>query len=315
MINTDVKISGGGYVAEFRSDLGGNCYRLCHEASGAELLRTPENEEELFKSIFLYGNAILFPPNRIRGGEFEFEGRRYRFPVNEKRTGCHLHGELYKMPFKVSELCCDRVVFEFVANAGEYLSFPHAFSVKRSYELGEGGLCETVEVTNLSEENMPFMLAFHTTFNAPFMPGSKTENCYMKVGVGCEHLRDGNYLPTLEYVGDRERERALSSGDYNVASGALSAFYNATSATSYVIDRSRGTAISYSASDEYGYRMLWVKEGGAFAVIEPQTCAIDCFHLEEPAEKKGIISIAPGGCVKLSTEFSLIGAEDIKPNF
>ena len=306
MINTDVKIFGGGYTAEFRSDLGGNCYRLCHEGSGAELLRSPENEEELFKSIFLFGNAILFPPNRVKGGEFEFEGRHYAFPINEKRTGCHLHGELYKRPFAVTELSDNRVVFEFVAGRGEYLSFPHAFSVKRTYELNDGGLCETVEVTNLSDENMPFMLAFHTTFNAPFMPGSKTDNCYMQVGVGREHLRDENYLPTLEYVGGRERELALSSGNYNVASGALSAFYNATDNTSYVIDRSCGKAISYRASDEYGYRMLWAKEGGAFAVIEPQTCAIDCFHLEEAADKKGLIKIEPKTSVKLSTVFSFI---------
>ncbi len=305
MMYTDVKLENGGYVAEFRSDIGGNCYRLYHKDSGAELLRSPKSEEELFSQIYLFGNAILFPPNRIRGGEFEFDGRKYSFPINEPATNSHLHGALYKAPFKIRDQSADRVVFCFEAKAGEYLGFPHAFRIERVYELSDGGLSETVKVYNDSELPMPFMLAFHTTFNVPFTPGACEENCYMKVAVGSEHLRDEKYLPTLEYASGRERERELNEGRFPISAGALSAFYDNFNSASEILDTERGLKIVYESSEQYKYRMLWIKKGGNLAVIEPQTCAIDCFHLEEPAEKKGLIVIKPNGCETLVTKFKL----------
>jgi len=305
MIKTDVKLENGGYIAEFRSDLGGNCYRLYHKASGAELLRTPESEEKLFSEIYLFGNPILFPPNRIRNGEFEFDGRKYQFPINERSTGSHIHGALYKMPFKTLSVGSDKVEFLYKANAGEYLDFPHAFRVLRTYTLTENGLNESVKVFNDSDTKMPFMLAFHTTFNIPFARGACEENCYMKVAVGKEHIRDEKYLPTLEYIGGRERELQLNSGTYPISSGALSAFYDNFDSKSEIIDTDKGLKIVYEGSEDYKYRMLWVKAGGNLAVIEPQTCAIDCFHLEEPAEKKGIISIMPGESKEFITNFSI----------
>lgn len=306
MIKTDVKLENCGYIAEFRSDLGGNCYRLYHKASGAELLRTPESEEKLFSEIFLFGNAILFPPNRIRNGEFEFDGRKYSFPINEPATGSHLHGALYKMPFEVASVTNERVEFLFKAKSGEYLGFPHAFRILRTYILSEDGLKESVKVFNDSDTKMPFMLAFHTTFNIPFVEGANEEDCYMRVAVGKEHIRDGKYLPTLEYEGGRVREAELNSGTYKICSGALSAFYDNFDASSEIIDKEKGIKIVYEGSEEYKYRMLWVKKDGGLAVIEPQTCAIDCFHLEEPAEKKGLISIMPGESKEFITSFKIM---------
>ncbi|MBE6536573.1 MAG: aldose 1-epimerase [Ruminococcaceae bacterium] len=305
MMTTDIKLKNGGYVAEFRSDIGGNCYRLYHEPTGAEILRSPENEDMLFSQVFLFGNAILFPPNRIRDGEFEFNGKKYKFPVNEPSTNSHLHGALYKEPFKIVSQTNDTVELLYEAKAGEYLGFPHAFRILRSYKLDETGLSEKVKVFNDSEEKMPFMLAFHTTFNIPFTPDACEENCYMKVAVGKEHIRDQKYLPTLEYIGGREREKSLNCGTYQICRDALSAFYDNFNTKSEIIDTDKGLKIVYEGDENYKYRMLWVKKGAKLAVIEPQTCAIDCFHLEESAEKKGLVIIEPNESKEFVTKFSI----------
>ena len=70
-----------------------------------------------------------------------------------------------------------------------------------------------------------------------------------------------------------------------------------------IIDTGMGLKIVYEGSEDYKYRMLWVKKGANLAVIEPQTCAIDCFHLEEPADKKGLIVIEPNSSKELITKF------------
>ncbi len=299
MIKTDVTIRGGGYEASFRSDLGGNCYRLVNEGLGADILRHPEDEEQLFSEIFLFGNAILFPPNRISGASFEFEGRKYVFPLNERSTGCHLHGELYKTRFEVEELSESSVTFSYECRAGEYLGFPHAFRIRRIYTLDERGLTECTEMCNLSGLNMPYMLAFHTTFNLPFVCGG--EGASLKMPVGREQLRNEKYLPTGEYAKGRERERALSDGSYRLSQSAVSALYESAASDTVITDEKTGRKIVYSASNEYGYRLLWQRVGGAFVVTEPQTSAIDLFHLDTPPSENGLIVIPPNSSVRTYT--------------
>ena len=305
MIETNVKISAYGYSAYFRSDLGGNCYRLCHEPTGSELLRTPKDESELLSEIHLFGNPILFPPNRIRGGEFTFEDRKYVFPINEPATGCHLHGELYQTPFDIKKLESNRVIFEYSAKSGEYLGFPHAFKIKREYFIGEDGLHESTEVTNESEENMPFMLAFHTTLNVPFSPCGDGSHCKLTLPVTEEQLRDKNYLPTLEYASGRERERELVSGQYKITATPLSSLYGVSGTLACISDEKAKLSLIYDCDESYKYRMLWRRDGAPFIALEPQTCAIDCFHLEKPAHEKGLIIINPHNSIALHQRLCL----------
>ena len=56
------------------------------KASQKDLLRSPVSEQQLNEEIYLYGNLILFPPNRTRSGKFTFEDREYVFPINEPQT-------------------------------------------------------------------------------------------------------------------------------------------------------------------------------------------------------------------------------------
>ncbi len=305
MINTDVKISSHGYEAHFSSLLGGTCYRLFHAPTKSEILRTPKDENELFSEIYLFGNPMLFPCNRIRGGEFVFEGRKYSFPINEPSSGCHIHGELYKTRFDIKNLENDRVSFVFSAKAGDYLNFPHAFEIERTYILGENGLSENVRVTNLSDENMPFMLAFHTTLNIPFSALGEGASCTLKLPVVREQFRDENYLPTLKYACGRERDRALEEGKYNICAQSVSALYETNGEKAEIYDEKAGASLVYEGDENYRYRMLWRRDGANFVVIEPQTCAIDCFHLENSAEENGLVIVKPSETVSLSTRFSI----------
>ena len=286
----DIMLESGGYLAEFSSVRGGVCYRLFHKTSGREILRTPESEDALRENAFLYGNPVLFPPNRIRGGVFRFRRRVYRFPVNEPSTGSHLHGELYRKPFDVSEKTNSRAVFSFHADAGEYLGFPHAFSVIRAYTLDERGLTETCAVENCSAEEMPFLLAFHTTFMA--------EGCTLRQAVRREQLRDSRFLPTGVYC-ENARGRAITAGTYRVGEEPLSALYEASGNTAYLA--SGDAVVCYRASSDYRYRMLFAPAGAGFLCFEPQTCAIDCFHLPESPEQSGLITLCPGERKTLQT--------------
>lgn len=63
-------LSAGGYEAKFSADIGATCFRLFYKPLNAEILRTPNGESQRNTNVYLFGNPILFPPNRIRGGRF-----------------------------------------------------------------------------------------------------------------------------------------------------------------------------------------------------------------------------------------------------
>lgn len=300
MLKFDVVLKNGGYVAQF-SARGGTCYSLRHSETGADILRTPQSEEALFSTPFLFGNPVLFPPNRIAGGRFTFQGREYVFPVNEPETGCHLHGGLYRLPMETVHTQSG-VRFVFNADEGEYLGFPHAFTLIRDYRLDEAGLKERTTVVNRSSLPMPFMLAYHTTFRLPFSVG-RAERYLLRLPVGKERLRGKNYLPLMR-TSEGERERLLRAGEYRPAGKSVSAFYDAHGTQNVLTAPDARLSVVYTADKKFAYRMLW-SNGGDFIVIEPQTCEIDCFHLNTPPEENGLITVPPNGSETLVTSICL----------
>lgn len=307
MIETDVRLENERFVAEISSRLGATCFRLYSKRYSAELLRTPRDEEDRKTNLFLFGNPILFPPNRIRDGTFTFDGRKYTFPVNEPSTRCHLHGALHSLPFEKERVEKDGVTFVFRAGKGEYLGFPHAFELKRKYRLAEEGLEEITEITNRSDERMPFLLAYHTSLRTPFQEGSPLSRLYFQAPVGRELLRGERYLPVGRYAAGRERDISLVNGTFCMDGAAVSAFYERTGDEVRLTDRGTGTQVFYRAEDAFRYWLIWRGQEPCM-VAEPQTAAIDCFHLDTPAEENGLIVLESG---ETKTFFTLIGIRKI----
>ena len=177
MKTNKVRITLGSWSGVIALDRGACLESLRNEDYGVSILREPPANGEL-DNPYLYGMPILFPANRIENGKFEFEGRIYSFPVNEPATNCHLHGMLHETPFELVEKSDSSVVCRYRAEKGEYLDFPHAFEIIERYELVTEGLLHTVTVTNLSEDNMPVFLAFHTRIYLYLVFSNSNSKCY-----------------------------------------------------------------------------------------------------------------------------------------
>ena len=100
-----VEFSKGEYTALLIPEMGANLVRLCHTGLGAEILRTPAADEiETFRRRpQVFGMPLLFPPNRIADGRYEFDGRTYRFPITIEKEHNYHHGILKSQPFAVSK--------------------------------------------------------------------------------------------------------------------------------------------------------------------------------------------------------------------
>ena len=275
-MSSKIRIFCGDWSAEINIGAGANCISLKNDRYGVSLLREPPENGEL-DNPYLYGMPILFPVNRIEGGDFEFEGRRYVFPINEPSTGCHLHGELHRMPFEVTDRGDSYIKCRYLAEGGEYLGFPHAFEVVQEYELMDSGFYHTVTVTNLSEQNMPLFLGFHTTFNTLFSKNSQPENIRVYADITEEYERNMavNYLPTGIKPSFDAVSTALSKGTYKPFDEKASRHYRGKGIMT-VTDTENGLRAVYENDEKYGFRLIYNGGEVGYICLEPQTCLANC---------------------------------------
>lgn len=296
------------YRAEINLDYGGNCISLTHLPTGIEVLRKPSSTQMLASSPLLYGMPMLFFPNRISNGRFMFEGREYVWPINEPERKNHIHGELYRTGFHVVSQSRTSIELEFIATRElPYLMFPHAFVLRQRYRVDSKGLHQEVTMTNNSDRNMPFGLAFHTTFKLPFIPGGDIRDVRLGLPIGREYLRDTTTLiPTGECLSNFSLRDALRGGTLQPNQHILSNFYSRENGKDMLLtDIKSGWSISYRADADYCFWMLWNGGRGDLLTVEPQTCLIDAFNVDRPFSEKGIIVIEPDSTIRLKTAIAV----------
>ena len=304
------ELTAGGYRAFICPALGGNCLRLTHLETGAELVRTPLCHEDVKINPNVYGTPFLFPPNRIAGASYEFEGRLYSFPANGDR-GTHIHGLLSRSPFEVVLLECDercaRIALEFAATEeAPYLSFPHAFRVRLTLTLDENGLSHLVEIFNDSDRNMPCGAGFHTTLRAPFMPEGREEDCLFTLGAGREWLLPETFIPDGRTQETSVLHEALCGSGMIPCTLPLSNLFE-QKGPAVLKDTASGRAVVYTVDENIRFWMVYNKDAKQrFLCPEPQSWMNDAPNRPFPAEETGLRYIAPGEVMTIRTNLKLI---------
>ncbi|MDT8887443.1 aldose 1-epimerase [Aquirufa regiilacus] len=110
-------------------------------------------------------SALLSPwVNRVRNGNYSFEGRNYQLPVNEPNLGNAIHGLLARMPFDISlEASKATLTYHYDAEEKAYpfpfeMQLSYSFSVDNSFQL-------QFQAKNIGSGNMPFACGWHPYFN------------------------------------------------------------------------------------------------------------------------------------------------------
>ena len=230
-------LKAGDWQAEVCPEFGMNLTSLAWR--GQPILRVPKDMDALRAEPFLYGNPLLFPANRTKDGCFRFRGKTCALPVNEPERRNNLHGLMYDAPFSVlwhteSSVCA---VFR---NRGE--RYPFAFDLTIADILSDSGWVRRAEL--LALEDMPFTLAFHTTFLTPKV---------FSVPIGRRFVCDENYIPTGETVPAQPLGKVISG------------FYEAAGHTVFLDD------FSFTVSENFDQWVLFNGGGDrGFLCIEPQ---------------------------------------------
>lgn len=278
-----------GYTINVVPEYGMNCIKLTHDKPFADILKTPRNVNILAEDdAFLFGIPVLFFPNRISDGRFEFEGREYIFPINEPEHNNFLHGKLHKLSFDVTE--CDSKHIKGVYTAtrkNPYMTFPHSFEFSIEYSIVCGKVNQIVSIKNTSGENMLVALGFHTTFNL-------SETTELKIPAERFAERNmTNYLPTGNFFDDFELKETLNNGIYKPFGKQVSMLFKLSGKDIEIYDSQNGTKTLYRFDEKFEYCMLFSQNGIDHICIEPQTWLSNCPNIVSEREKYGFDYIAP----------------------
>lgn len=288
------EIKSGHYTALINLSRGGNCISLKNSKYKANILREPNYTEEL-DNPYLYGMPILYPVNRILDGRFEFEGREYVFPINEPLTNCHIHGELHNTEFTLIDKGDDFILCQYVSN-NKQKEFIHEFSITMRYEISNKGLYQEVGIRNLSDENMPNFLGFHTTFNIPFSNGSNVKDIAVLTDVEDEIERNMSvYLPTGKILPEDDITKKLKGGTFNPFECILSRHYKTGNERRVEIkDLAKKIKVVYENDEKYKFRLIYNGNADEYICLEPMTCMANCQNSPFDREYAGFDYIEPG---------------------
>lgn len=251
MANEGIFMNAGDWQAAIDPDYGANLVFLRYK--GQDVLRPLS---EAADDPFLVGAPLLLPANRTAGGRFSFLEKNYALPVNEARSGAHLHGQLYHAPFSIRSVTDGQALLHY-ENKGELYPFP--FAVTLRYCLETTGLTSVYEIQNTGDTPMPLTFGLHTTFREP---------AYFRVPLDACQEKDALHLPTGRYVPLNPQERTYTQGSPSRGI-PISGYYRAGG------NRAQIGEFIYEVTG-FDHWVLYNGGGnGGFLCVEPQLGAVD----------------------------------------
>jgi aldose 1-epimerase len=223
---------------------------------------------------------VLAPwPNRLQDGSYEFDGRLYQLPLNEREHSNAIHGLVRWLAWRASEHEPHRVVLGHVLHAQP--GYPFSLELEIEYELSARGLTVRATATNVGSATCPYGCGAHPYLT---LGGETIDDVLLRVPARTAVRSDDRGIPVgsvavdgteLDFRAARRVGKAKLDNGY----------------TDLERDRT-GVARVTVESGERG-RTLWVDDGYPYVMVftgdipavqrhglavEPMTCPPNAFR-------------------------------------
>jgi aldose 1-epimerase len=307
-----VKLETKNYEAIIVPSVGANLVRLYNKEKGVDILRTPQIDEiETFISRpQIFGVPILFPPNRIEDGTYNFGEKKYSFPITIPSQNNYHHGILKSQPFVITNTSITAEIVEVEttftsdkSNDAIFVDFPHEFSCKITFTLSDLGMKHTATFTNESSLPMPLGVGYHTPIRIPFTADGIKSEYKLLLSVGKRWELSDRGLPTGKLLDLSAEESLLRSSGVTPTGKEIEwaltdeemeidgeSFHGAV-----IIDTHKQIRVFYEVDNQFKHWTLWNNGGDVdYICPEPQTWAINAPNLALPTEITGFKVIESG---------------------
>jgi aldose 1-epimerase len=283
--------------------IGNRAYEL--KVRGKNLLYFPSQDLAAFKNSRrpgLNGIPFLAPwANRISGGGFWADGKRYLFnsnlgSVHVDSNGIAIHGMLTGSPlWEVADVRADRKSAHVTCRLPFWkypelmANWPFAHEYEMTYTLTDGDLKVSTMVRNLSTEAMPIVLGFHPYFNIPDVP--RTEST-VHIAARKHVETDARLVATGAFTPSNLPDE-VSLKEHTFDDGF----------TDLVRDTEGRATFSVQAGDKkiqvvygpkYQVAIVYAPPGQNYICFEPMTAITDGINLAHDGKYSELQTVAPG---------------------
>ena len=259
---------GNGFRAEVHS-LGAYVADLTYD--GQPLLLRNDGKQSATRA----GMALLAPfANRIRNGEYLFNGARYKLPVNSE--GHAIHGFVKDKEWRTSEEGYGFIKME-LSSKGEP-GYPFELSFAVSYEASKRGFNVEMEAVNAGKTNAPITMGAHPYFVHP----TPRNQWFINAGNASRLEMVGN-IPTGRMIPQR---LSMYIGEYD------DCYRIDGDEVQLIFTRDWGIAIKLNG---FHFIQLFTPSWANAVAVEPMTGAPDAFN-----NGIGLTVLEPGKSLKAS---------------
>lgn len=227
----------------------------------------------------LYRGRLLAPfSDRIPGGRYQFGGKHFQLPVNDKEAGDAIHGYMYSRAMRVRTLRGDVAVLGH-RSRGDYPGYPFELDITARYELAPGSLRLTLTARNAGIDPLPVTLGWHPYFTFPGV--NRVDPLLLQLPAERYVAVDDTLLPTGELP-----EVHGTSWDFRslrpVGSGGLDLGFPLEGKRILLREpQESGRTLAIDLEGAFRYCQLFVPPGRESIAIEPLTGATNAFNRPE----------------------------------
>jgi aldose 1-epimerase len=289
-----------GSSARILVDYGFNCFSFLARSGGAEhelIAAVPDFAERPSRPSG-NGTPILFPfPNRIRSGRFQFGGREFELPRNERGVNA-IHGLVYDRPWRLVRSTSEVAgQFQLSVDAPELQAlWPADFLIEVSYTVSAATLTSRIRVTNPDSRPLPWGLGTHPYYRLPLAAGGDESRCFVSAPVSRvweleELLPTGRLVPIADQAALSGR-RPLSELKFDTVFTGLG--FDAGWCACRLTDRSAGVETIFRFDGLFRELVIYTPPSRGSICLEPYTCVTDAVNLHASGVDAGLRILQPG---------------------
>ena len=267
---------------EIYPQAGGLLTRFDVEVNGEllNIIKLPFSDRYPLESNPYHPSAVLTPfVNRVRNGNYSFEGRNYQLPINEPNLGNAIHGLLARVPFTLTgsaattETAFIRISYAYEGTEKGF-PFPFDFAIDYTFEKS-GGLRVKFHATNTGSTNMPFACGWHPYFG---FPETTLAEIQISFASKSRFLSDSQMIPLQEEA--FERTEAISLGKEKLDHVFL--LKPQEKHVTELCDKRRQISFYLEQSSiQFPYLVVFAPDDQNAVAIEPMTANTDAFNTAE----------------------------------
>jgi aldose 1-epimerase len=301
-----------GSQAQILPELGLNCFSLTlvNQLGSHEVIWAPDGFAAADLRPSSGGIPLLFPfPGRIRKGSYQWNGRAYQLPAND-RLGNAIHGFVYDRPWEVVDQTTNSLRARFQAgkqDAALLELWPADFCIMAEFQFSAADCFEmNFEISNPGTAPLPYGFGLHPYFAIPFDQTAPAEHI-VKLPVSeqwnLENLvPDGNRSLSPQAVAYQAGQRLADLQLDNVFTIDRSANQTGVDAGE-ILSESQSVRYEFSGFD---YCVAFTPPSRAAVCIEPYTSTPNFFELSEKSIECGLKILEPGAVKSYQTRVRLI---------